>query len=526
MSQILSSLLVTAAEEAYASGHGEISPAHLLIALSRFTDTPKLQAIDPSWTKTLAGEFASLGIVPKMFRRRLRALLPPGSPQVAGDVVHRSESCKEAYAEAKSMADKEGVALDGRHLLIALFRLLIEGNLSAGPEDEAEGNEGSKKKQGQKSAGNKPSDSPTLGELGRRLRTLRRELLRSVIGQDNAVHSFVAGLFNVEILRDGDSERCKPAGLFVFAGPPGVGKTFLAESSTGHLARPFLRFDMSGFGQDYEISGLVGSPTIYKGAQAGALTGFVKAHPDALVLFDEIERAHPTVIQLFLQILDAGRLQDKFTEETVTFRDTIVVFTTNAGEKLYNNPNASGIHLANVAFHRNTILDALRTEEDPRRGRPLFPAAICSRMATGYPILFGHLGIDDLSRLAAKELERVCSLLTKRHGQHYTVSQEIALALVMREGAGADARRIKSQAEAFLKEEVFKISALFDDDEELTKISTVSVLLDDAGTDDLADTLFGQQNTPKLLFIGSSWMGHQLNKLLADTKWYQATDTD
>ena len=97
MSQIFSSLLVTAAEEARASGHDEISPAHLLIALSRFTDTPKLQSIDLPWTKALAGEFESLGIVPKMFRRRLRALLPPGSPQLAGDVVHRSEGCKAAY---------------------------------------------------------------------------------------------------------------------------------------------------------------------------------------------------------------------------------------------------------------------------------------------------------------------------------------------------------------------------------------------------------------------------------------------
>jgi cell division protease FtsH len=397
--------------------------------------------------------------------------------------------------------------------------------LSSESENQAEGNDASKR-QRQQSPGKKPSDSPTLGELGRRLRTLRRELLRSVIGQDHAVHGFVAGLFNIEILRDADSERCKPAGLFVFAGPPGVGKTFLAETGAGSLGRPFLRFDMSGFGQDYEVSGLVGSPPIYKGAQAGALTGFVKEHPDAVVLFDEIERAHPTVIQLFLQILDAGRLQDKFTEETVPFRDTIIIFTTNAGEKLYNNPNASGIHLANVAFHRNTILDALRTEEDPRRGRPIFPAAICSRMATGYPILFNHLGIDELSQIAAKELLRVCGLLTLRHGQHYLVSPEIALALVMREGAGADARRIKSQAEVFLKEEVFKISALFDDDGDLAKITTVEVLLDDDGADELADSLFRQRSTPKVLFVGSPWMAQQFNILLADMQWHQAADID
>ncbi len=524
MSEILSSLLVTAAEEARASGHGEVTPAHMLIALSRYADTPTLQVLDPAWTRTLAAEFESLGIAPKVFRRRLRALLPPGVPQVAGDILHRSENCKLAFAEAKAIADEEGRRFDGRHLLRALFRLLVEGTLAA-----ADAGKGGDRDQGGKPgvAAGQPSDGPSLGELGRRLRTLRRELFRIVIGQDHAVHAFIAGLFNIEVLRGSDTERARPAGLFVFAGPPGVGKTFLAETGAQQIKRPFLHFDMSSFGQDYEVSGLVGSPPIYRGAQAGALTSFVKDHPDAMVLFDEIEKAHPAIIQLFLQILDAGRLQDKFTEQTVAFRDTIIVFTTNAGAKLYDNPNASGIHRANGTFHRNTVLDALRTEEDPRRGKPIFPAAICSRMATGYPILFNHLGIDELSRIATKELERVCTLLTQRHGQQYSVGDEIALALVMKEGTGCDARRIKSQAEAFLKEEVFKISSLFGSDDELARIAEVAVVLDDDGSDELADRLFRQRQTPKLLVIGSCALGQQLPDMVADNiEWHVAGDTD
>ncbi|MCH8809222.1 MAG: AAA family ATPase [Proteobacteria bacterium] len=102
----------------------------------------------------------------------------------------------------------------------------------------------------------------------------------------------------------------------------------------------------------------------------------------------------------FLQLLDAGRLQDKYTEEDIAFRDTIVIFTTNVGKMLYDNENNAGVHQANAAFHRNTILDALRSERDPRTGEPHFPAAICSRMATGYPILFNHLRVPELARVA------------------------------------------------------------------------------------------------------------------------------
>lgn len=141
------------------------------------------------------------------------------------------------------------------------------------------------------------------------------------------------GLFNVEVVARADATRRKPAGLFVFAGPPGVGKTYLAELASARLERPFKRFDMSAYSRSHEATGLIGTPKMYQGAQPGSLTDFVQRNPNALLLFDEIEKANNSAINLFLQILDAGRLQDKYTEQDVAFRDTIIIFTTNVGRQ-------------------------------------------------------------------------------------------------------------------------------------------------------------------------------------------------
>ncbi|MEE9255137.1 MAG: AAA family ATPase, partial [Pseudomonadales bacterium] len=370
---------------------------------------------------------------------------------------------------------------------------------------------------------------PSLGELTRRVRALREELLRQIYGQDQAMHQFVEGLFNVEVVREADTARRKPAGLFVFAGPPGVGKTFLAELASSYLDRPFKRFDMSGFAHGHEINGLIGSPPVYKGAQPGALTQFVNKNPNAVLLFDEIEKAHRSIINLFLQLLDAGRLQDKYTEEDIAFRDTIVIFTTNVGQTLYDNENNAGVHQANAAFHRNTILDALRSERDPRTGEPHFPTAICSRMATGYPILFNHLQVPELARVAESELQRVGSLLERQHGQRYSFAEEIPLAIVMREGARTDARTVKAQVEAFVKGEVFKACGLFAEDRidgALAQIEQIDVEIDGQHAGDVADRIFSNSQRSVVLFTGDGLVGRFLEEVVPDVEWCVATGAD
>lgn len=438
-----------------------------------------------------------------------------------------ADECREMLRLAKSLVEE--APCSSHPALIALPHLACAVALSLPTEDD--GKPASRDRVLKLLAQWMEEDGrpPSLGRLTRSLRALRTDLLARVSGQDHAVHQFVEGLFNVEVVAAADSSRRKPAGLFVFAGPPGVGKTYLAELGARNLDRPFKRFDMSSYTHSSETTALIGSPRVYKDSQPGSLTGFVQRNPTAVLLFDEIERAHPSAIQLFLQILDAGRLQDKYTEEEVEFRDTIVIFTTNVGRGLYENEDATGLHQVNAAFHRATVLDSLRSELDPRTGIAFFPAAITSRMATGYPVLFNRLRVDDLARIARAELAHVAALLNQQHGQHYEFADEIPLALVMREGARTDARTIKAQAEAFLKEEVFRSCQLFAEDridQVFQGIEVVSVQIDRDHAGDTARRLFWEQRRPVVLFVGDALIGAIHRQVIDKVEWYTASNAE
>ncbi|MFW6119010.1 MAG: AAA family ATPase [Planctomycetota bacterium] len=369
--------------------------------------------------------------------------------------------------------------------------------------------------------------SPRLEELTDSLRGLRAELLTRVFGQDHAVHAFVEGLFNAEVVAAADTERRSPRALFVFAGPPGVGKTFLAELGASLLGRPFKRFDMSAYSGHQQNEALLGMAKSYRGAHPGTLTELVEKNPNAVLLFDEIEKAHSNTIHLFLQILDAGTLEDKYHERNVSFRDTTLIFTTNAGRKLYDRPNESGVHSANSAFHRKTILDALETEKDPATGRPYFPAAICSRMATGYPVLFNHLGVNELERVVQAELSRVANLMERQYYMGVSFDELLAMCLVLREGARADARTLRSQAETFVKAELFKFCRLFKTDrleEVLQQVNTVRFALDeDPGTLGLAvRALFESQQPPRVLLVAGEHLCSIYPQCISEVDWHTA----
>jgi len=352
----------------------------------------------------------------------------------------------------------------------------------------------------------KDIQSPGLRDLTESLRELRSDLLSRVFGQDHAVHAFVEGVFNAEVVAAADKKRRTPRALFVFAGPPGVGKTFLAELGSSHLDKPFKRFDMSAYSGHQQNEALVGMAQSFRGAHPGALTEFVEKNPDAILLFDEIEKAHANTIHLFLQILDAGTLEDKFLERNVFFRDTTIIFTTNAGRRLYDKPNESGVHTANSAFHRRSILDALEREKNPQTGQPFFPSAICSRLATGYPMLFNHLRVSDLVRVVGAELNRMANLFERQYYKRVVFDSLLPMCMVLREWGRADARTLRSQAEIFVKTEIFKFCQLFKTDrleEVFEQIDLVRFAMDKAADpmEPEVGALFEPQEPPRILLL-------------------------
>ncbi|MFF0909808.1 ATP-dependent Clp protease ATP-binding subunit [Microbacterium enclense] len=166
-----------------------------------------------------------------------------------------------------------------------------------------------------------------------RLAQLEDELHARVIGQDDAVTAVSKA---VRRNRTGMGDARRPVGSFLFLGPTGVGKTELAKALASSLfddEGAVIRFDMSEFGERHTVSRLVGAPPGYVGYdEAGQLTERVRRNPYAVVLFDEIEKAHPDVFNLLLQVLDDGRLTDG-QGRTVDFRNTVIVMTSNLGSE-------------------------------------------------------------------------------------------------------------------------------------------------------------------------------------------------
>ncbi len=161
-----------------------------------------------------------------------------------------------------------------------------------------------------------------------RLQTLDRDIKLLVFGQDHAIDTVVSA---IRLARAGLGQPEKPVGSFLFAGPTGVGKTEVAKQLAAALGVEFLRFDMSEFMEKHTVSRLIGAPPGYVGFdQGGVLTDAIRKTPHALLLLDEIEKAHPDLFNILLQVMDHATLTDH-TGRKADFRHVILIMTTNAG---------------------------------------------------------------------------------------------------------------------------------------------------------------------------------------------------
>ena len=160
------------------------------------------------------------------------------------------------------------------------------------------------------------------------LKQLESDLKRAVYGQDEAIEQLSAAM---KMARAGLRDANKPIGCYLFTGPTGTGKTETARQLAGTLGIELLRFDMSEYMERHTVSRLIGAPPGYVGFdQGGLLTDAVDQHPHAVVLLDEIEKAHPDVYNILLQVMDHGQLTDS-NGKKIDFRNVVLIMTTNAG---------------------------------------------------------------------------------------------------------------------------------------------------------------------------------------------------
>ncbi len=370
----------------------------------------------------------------------------------------------------------------------------------------------------------KPSVKEEISKLVDKVKTLQSELLDTVYGQDNAVNVFTTGYFQAELLSMTDIDRKKPRATYLFAGPPGVGKTFLAEVAAEKLSLPFMRFDMSEYADKEANLEFCGSDKVYKNAKSGNVTGFVSEHPKCILLFDEVEKAHLCVIHLFLQMLDAGRLRDNYTDEEVSFKDAIIIFTTNAGKQLYESESDGDFS----SLSRKVVLKALRNDINPLSGSSYFPAALCSRFASGNVIMFNHIMAHDLRHIAKKEILRSASNFSKNAGVSVDIDEKVYTALLFSEGGNADARMIKSRAESFFNGEIYELLRLVASDKvqisisDLTKIEFVTEIDESSEAYNL---FFGEEKLTALVF-GSDKTVRNCKKVCKDVEIISAKTVD
>ena len=241
------------------------------------------------------------------------------------------------------------------------------------------------------------------GEM-RKLLKLDDELHKRVIGQDEAVDAVAEAVIRS---RSGLSDPNRPIGSFIFLGPTGVGKTELARALASYLfddERAMVRIDMSEYMEKHSVSRLIGAPPGYVGfEEGGQLTEAVRRRPFSVVLFDEIEKAAPEVFNVFLQILDDGRLTDG-QGRTIDFKNTILIMTSNIGSHRILDATASGNGAgADYAVMRATVLDELR-----RNFRPEFLNRVDEI------VVFTALGEEQLDRILEIQLERLRVRLADR----------------------------------------------------------------------------------------------------------------
>jgi ATP-dependent Clp protease ATP-binding subunit ClpC len=241
-----------------------------------------------------------------------------------------------------------------------------------------------------------------------RLLELEVELHKTVVSQDEAINAVAKA---VRRSRSGMKDPNRPTGCFIFLGPSGVGKTLLAQALAEFMfsdRNALIRLDMSEFMEKHNVSRLVGAPPGYVGyEEGGQLTERIRRRPYAVLLLDEIEKAHPDVYNMLLQIMDEGRLTDSF-GRSIDFKNVVLIMTSNIGAELIKNQSGFGFGKKSPEANYEKMKDILQKEVE-RHFRPEFLNRVDD------VIVFKSLNRQDLQTIVDYELVKVFKRLTE-HG--------------------------------------------------------------------------------------------------------------
>jgi ATP-dependent Clp protease ATP-binding subunit ClpC len=290
-------------------------------------------------------------------------------------------------------------------------------------------------------------------EDSKRLMEMEKDLHKRVVSQHEAIASVAKA---VRRSRSGLKDPKRPTGTFIFAGPTGVGKTLLAKALAEFMfgdEDALIQIDMSEYMEKHNVSRLIGAPPGYVGyEEGGQLTEKIRRRPYAVVLLDEIEKAHPDVYNMLLQVMEEGRLTDSF-GRNVDFRNVILIMTTNAGAAAIKNESAFGFQRPDDDASYDSMKTRVR-EEIEKVFRPEFLNRIDD------VIIFRHLTVEDLKEVIDIELKKVRERLSERNIK--LVLTDEAKKWIIKKGSDTDfgarplRRAIEHSIEDPLSEELLK----------------------------------------------------------------------
>lgn len=278
-----------------------------------------------------------------------------------------------------------------------------------------------------------------------RLMRMEEDLHKRVVSQDEAIKSISKA---VRRSRSGLKDPKRPTGCFIFAGPTGVGKTLLAKALAEFMfgdADALIQIDMSEYMEKHNVSRLVGAPPGYVGyEEGGQLTEKIRRRPYAVVLLDEIEKAHPDVFNMLLQVMEEGRLTDSF-GRNVDFRNAILIMTTNAGAEAIKNESSFGFQKPDDDASYDNMKSRVQ-EQIEKVFRPEFLNRVDD------VIVFRHLTQNDLGDVIEMELRKVRERLAER-GVKLVLTPE-AKTFLIKKGSNLDfgARPLRRAIEGFVED--------------------------------------------------------------------------
>ncbi|MBE5866611.1 MAG: AAA family ATPase [Lachnospiraceae bacterium] len=338
------------------------------------------------------------------------------------------------------------------------------------------------------------SDGKTIDLAMLMRKALKKQLKEKVKGQDMAIDKFVDGYVRYRIR---GKVPGKPAALYLFAGPPGTGKTYLAESFAQLVSNEgyaYKRFDMAtygGGGEDGGITGLVGFEKSWRNAQPGQLTQFVKKNPKCILLFDEIEKANPQIRMLFLSVLEGAVLTDRYYDEPISFEDAILIFTTNEGRDLYEENRDTNL----TALADSAVIEGLRESH--------FAPELLSRFMSGTVVMFNYLSYLNMTDIFKASVDAAIAQISNGISFKFEYDDALSKLYLLNKGANIDARFVSANAKKMVEDYFLRAMEYVDTQkyESMQELKEIAVVVE---VNDEVCEYFKRSHKPRILGYAKS----------------------